>query len=514
MKSFLKVFIVFLVILIFQGCDGGISKDMKADTYVVEANATVPDDTVYISWDGSGDYNTDGVSDQEQINQALAFVAQHPQYTTVYLKGAHTYWINEPIAMPSNVKLKGDATAKVQLVDNVNWPGNKPMIYPAGQKYWESHDDYTYDLGTALYGKNAESIDNIEISGFELNGGTQTLETGRWNIILVQFYRANNIKIHDMRLMNSRGDMIRVMGLATRSENVEIYNNYMQSSGHEGAYLVRVDGLKIHNNEIYDTRTNAGLRIHDCSKIYVYDNTIGNDYTATPSGYAGIYIAINGFEPEFAEIYNNYVFGKTVGILAYVEHQSMRGENIHIHHNRIFKPLYYNGRDDLHGGIRIVAARDAVVEYNTIEGSALDGIIFEFGNVAANGEDIFDGNFTTIVRNNIISNCNGYGITSLSSSGKHHFELSNNNIYNCSSGNYNNTFTAPVDDIYLDPKFAYTDGTDPAVIDLHMRSANGRWNGQAWVNDAETSPILQLNDTTIEYGAYGDTPYASKNINE
>ncbi len=498
-----------------DGNTGAIRQDTNVHGDIaVTASFKVKDTShvLYVSWDGTGDYNCDGTGDQEEINAALAYAASNDQYTTVYIKGPHTYSVNQPIAMPSNMKLTGDATAKVLLVPvtSTTWPGNKPMIYPAGQKYWESHDSYTYDLGTALYGKNEESIDNVEISGFELCGGIgQPLQSGRWNLILIQFYRANNIKIHDMNLNHAYGDIIRIMGLSTRSTNVEIYNNIIDWSGHEGAYLVRVDGVKCYNNEIYEIDTNAGLRIHDCSKIEVYGNTIGHDWNAGASGYAGIYICINGFEPEWAEIYDNYVYGRDIGILIQVEHQSMKGEGVHIHHNRIFNTINYY--DYYYGGINVIQARDVLIEYNTIEGSTRSGIRFYFENI---DESLFPWDFTTTVRNNIINNCATYGIESSSTSGKQHFEISNNNIYNCGSGYYRNTFTTPVNDTHYQPLYANTAGNNPNTIDLHQKSQYGRWTGNSWVNDTVTSPLLLNTATGTGYGAYGNTPYASKRTGE
>ena len=54
---------------------------------------------IYVAGDNSGDsgYNCNGISDQIKINQALDFVATNANYTTVYLKGPNTYWIDEPI---------------------------------------------------------------------------------------------------------------------------------------------------------------------------------------------------------------------------------------------------------------------------------------------------------------------------------------------------------------------------------------------------------------------------------
>ena len=50
-----------------------------------------PAPTVYVAGDGSGDFNCDGKDDHVQINQALKFVADSSEYTTVHLKGPFTY---------------------------------------------------------------------------------------------------------------------------------------------------------------------------------------------------------------------------------------------------------------------------------------------------------------------------------------------------------------------------------------------------------------------------------------
>ena len=51
-------------------------------------------ETVYVSTDGSGDFSCDGSDDQTEINKALAYVAENPQFTTVHLKGPNIYVIS------------------------------------------------------------------------------------------------------------------------------------------------------------------------------------------------------------------------------------------------------------------------------------------------------------------------------------------------------------------------------------------------------------------------------------
>jgi len=86
-----------------------------------DKNKTLTPPIVYVAGDGSGDYNCDGKSDQIEINKALDFVATHPKYTTVHLKGSNTYWIDSTIYISSNTILEGDSTAIVKLIDNAKY---------------------------------------------------------------------------------------------------------------------------------------------------------------------------------------------------------------------------------------------------------------------------------------------------------------------------------------------------------------------------------------------------------
>ena len=73
--------------------------------------------------------------------------------------------------------------------------------------------------------------------------------------------------------------------------------------------------------------------------------------------------------------------------------------------------------------------------------------------------------------------------------------------------------------------YAYAAGTDFAAIDVHLKSAAGRWNGSAFVSDEATSPAIDAGDPAHDYGAetspngdcvnlgaYGNTPEASRTM--
>ncbi len=103
---------------------------------------------VYVTNDGTGNFNTDGVDDHVEINQALDFVANNVDFTTVYLKGPATYWINNTLYISSNTILEGDSNAVVKLVDQAEWGTSfQPLITQKGT-----------------------SGNNITIRGFEVDG--------------------------------------------------------------------------------------------------------------------------------------------------------------------------------------------------------------------------------------------------------------------------------------------------------------------------------------------------------
>lgn len=66
-------------------------------TSIPSALCTTSAPIVYVSGDGSGDFNCNATNADIQINEALQFVAENSEYTTVYLKGPFTYFINDTL---------------------------------------------------------------------------------------------------------------------------------------------------------------------------------------------------------------------------------------------------------------------------------------------------------------------------------------------------------------------------------------------------------------------------------
>jgi len=370
------------------------------------------------SVNGDGEYICDGVSDQIEINRALDRVASDELLTTVYLQGAMRCVIDEPILISSNTRLIGDSDVIVQLKDNIGWnTPNKPLI---GQK----NDDETVAWQQGKYGRG--SVSNIEISGFELSGGIQSESKGGYFVILINLYDPSYVEIHDMSLHDSRGDIIRFYGSNKgKSNHLKVYNNYIENSGHEGIYFIYADEIEAYNNKIYNTRTNTGIRVSSGSNFSIYNNSIGNSLTNRASGYAGILIdSSSKISIGKATIHHNYIYGKNGGIVlsagkGFDSKSSLK--NVKITHNKLYKINSYGDKGYLNGAIRINGFHNTLIQYNIINGSEKDGIVYdEYRGVSGRGSG-----YKTVVRDNNISNCKGQEINNLNKK-IHKFILKNN----------------------------------------------------------------------------------------
>ncbi|RPJ70008.1 MAG: hypothetical protein EHM20_15835, partial [Alphaproteobacteria bacterium] len=142
---------------------------------------------LYVNTNGSGDFNCDGIDDQVEINQALADVAENPEFIAVYLRGPNTYVISDSIYIGSNTILEGDSTAVIKLKDKAGWKEEKPLIT---QMDSAGNQDIT--------------IKGFEIDGNHDNNSDKSNGKGYYN--LMYFVNSQNIKVHDMYMHDSHGD--------------------------------------------------------------------------------------------------------------------------------------------------------------------------------------------------------------------------------------------------------------------------------------------------------------------
>ncbi|WP_410509919.1 PGF-pre-PGF domain-containing protein [Methanosarcina hadiensis] len=461
-------------------------------TCISVALCITPAPVVYVAGDGSGDFNCSGDNDHVQINEALTYVAENAEYTTVHLKGPFTYVIDDTLQISSNTILEGDSSATIKLAKNAGWSSVKPLVK---EKSSGSH--------------------NITIRGFTIDGNREentNVVSGDGYYNLIHLSDCQNISVYNMYLTNNHGDGLR----ADNCSSIKFYDNEAYLLGHDVLYAIICSDVVACNNTI-TCRTNSGLRLYNTNHASLYNNTI----TSRGSGGAGIEIQKDGsyFTMDDIEIYNNIIYNTALsGILVFGSgNYSNSSANVHIHHNQV----YDTGTDsnsEVVGGI-LSEGFNGLIENNVVDGAYGCGIVQKEAYYLSH-----DGSgYVVTVKNNIVTNtrksvagAEGYGICNKLTD-SHSFVTQNNSFYNNSGGNYEGV-NASAWDITEDPQYADRDNHD-----YHLKSKVGRWNGSNWVNDNISSPCIDTGDPLSDYsnepepngnrtnmGRYGNTEYASK----
>ena len=462
------------------------------------ASCRSPAPTVYVSGDGTGDFNCDGKDDHVQINQALKFVASNSKYTTVHLKGPFTYVIDDTLLIGSNTILEGDSNAVLKLANNAGWVTMKPMIQQMSSS-----------------GNN-----NIVIRGFEVNGnhdGNPKISKGKGYYNVIYFTNCNNIKVYNMYMHDGLGDGLRIKS----GKNIQFYNNKIYKLGHDGLFAIQCENVEAWNNKI-TCRTNSGLRIWNSNHVKFHDNVIDSFYHWSAGG-PGIQVEKSAGIMDDIEIYNNAIsntYGPGIWIFNYDTSSTKdKGKNVHIHHN-VFYGTGTNPSITWVGGIVASGFHDTLIENNVFDGVYHAAVIHMYPEVYSPRHS---SKYTTIIRNNIIVNTQkrtkspsgtGYGVISYLTK-NHNFLLENNCLYNNAAGNYKGCTSKT--DIYLNPLFV-----NQKNHDYHLQSVAGHWNGKKWVKDKVNSPCIDAgylssdyskepedNGNRINIGRYGNTIYAS-----
>jgi PKD repeat protein len=452
-----------------------------------------PAPIVYVSGSGNGDFNCSGTNDHVQINQALQFVANNSEYTTVHLKGPFTYTVNDTLLIGNNTTLEGDSTAVIKLADHAGWPTDKPLL-------------------TQM---NSSGNHNITIKGFTIDGnregnGDVTSGNGYYNLIYLS--NCQNIDVYDIYMNNNHGD-----GLKTKTcSNISFHDNEAYLLGHDVLYVLNSLDVEAYNNKI-TCRTNSGLRVYNTNHVSFYNNTI----TSEGYGGAGIEIQKHGTSVmDDIKVYNNTVYKtQLAGIWIFGSgNYSSSSTNASVHHNQIYDTGASSSSNNI-GGI-VSDGFNATIENNVIDGVYGAGIAQKnvYSSAPLNGSG-----YVITARNNIITNTrnssvggNGSSISNLLTD-THSFVLQNNCFYNNSGGDYSNV-SASSTDIQADPQYA-----DRSNHDYHLKSKAGRWNGGDWTNDSISSPCIDAGDPLSDYskepepngnriniGPDGNTVYASK----
>jgi hypothetical protein len=219
-----------------------------------------------------------GAGAEQQINERLKAGG------TVYLS-AGVYEIEGPIIIGSNTILTGDQDAIIKV----------------------SSSSSQWFVGSVGIISCKESVKNVEIYGFQINGNLGALPASFANtlghdkdaercIILHgdSGNYAENIKIHDMNLYDSFSDGMYIY----YAKNVKVYNNFISNCQHEGVFWSVVIGGELFNNKVAGITSdcarldnNIGCRVFD-NIFFSYDGT--NLNSAFPHGENGIQVGDAG----------------------------------------------------------------------------------------------------------------------------------------------------------------------------------------------------------------------------
>lgn len=265
---------------------------------------------VYVSGSGgTGDYICDGNADQVEINQALKFVSNNSDYTTVHLKGPFTYVISDSVLIGGKTILEGDSNAILMLAGSCGWPKNKAMI----QELTSPSSD-------------------IEIRGFHINGnkaGNPGIRPGAYYHNLITLRGCTNVDVHGMYLEGSYNDVLKVSG----GKNIEFYNCILHDNGHDGLYAIKCSNVSAHNNVI-GIKCNSGLRFDSCTNCRAYANRIFSE----AGGGAGIQVQSDGAQVTGIEFYGNKIYKTaTFGFWVFARGSlpEVSGTRVHIYDNEI-----------------------------------------------------------------------------------------------------------------------------------------------------------------------------------
>lgn len=470
---------------------------------------------VYVAGDGSGDYNCDGINDQVEINDAINYVAEHDEFTTVHLNGANTYWIDGSILLRNYMILEGDSDAVVKLVDNAAW---------------ERKDYGLIDVNGTVPG--GDGVDNVTIRGFKIDGNrdNQPELTGRGYYNAIKLRRGWNIEIYDMDIRNNLGDGILIDHSVVETDpvNIDIHDNIIYETGHDGIYLKRLSNATIYNNRI-TCNVNSGIRTYDTNHVIINNNTIDANY----HGGAGVQIGKSGVNVvDDVEIYDNKIYHTALwGILV-----NSRGDSTpetskaHIYNNLIYGTGTSHG-DQRTAGI-CVYGFNTIIENNVLDYNKKDAI---HSAVDKNVENSGTG-FVTVVRNNIITNTRaysygeefyGYGIRN-DLPETHSYVIEYNSFFNNPGGNFVNV-NLGTGNIYTDPQYVNPAIDDSSAAsgnnDYHLKSTVGRYSNGIWVTDESDSACIDAGNPSSDYsnepgnngdriniGRYGNTAEASRSV--
>lgn len=368
-------------------------------------------ETVYVATDGSGDYNCDGIDDQVQINEAIAYINGLGS-GTVHLKEG-TFIFDGLINILSNIIFEGDSqdTTIIKLKTGNN------------EKNW-SH----------IYG--GSGTNNVILQKFTLDGNRAGQSGVGVNDYVqgIYFGYSDDITIQYVTSKNQITDNF-YFGVTINSI---IKNCIAKDSGHDGFYAGGCDTITFKDGLAWNLGAHGTRFYNTKNSIFEKNELYAGDF--------GILVETEGSGTYGDNIYrNNYIdntqFANYAGICIWTESTTTL-ENETFINNVIATANSYGFYINPLDSSQVVNIKIT----NNVINDCYHGIYSKSGEV--------------IATNNIITNNRHYGIYGVVLS-------TYNNVWNNQDGNYGGGASAGIGDISQDPLFM-----DLENYDFHLESGS------------------------------------------
>ena len=357
------------------------------------------------------------------------------------------------------------------------------------------------------------NISNVVIEGIHLHGFNREFSS-HFDNLAIEGLLFKNSKFSDIWIDNF-GEGFKLW----KSVNSTFQYSLMEHTG--GAFwdFGPFCGYTIHHNIFRNGGNGYAVKYNGGCDHNIFTNNIMKDVIGTLQIYGS---------SSYNKITNNLVYNPTgSGIWLWGFRNIIKGNIIyHPHAHGISIQSYWNPADPSINRNTIIGNLIINPEMHGIALSRIDGPYQYTVNITSNtiykaeedgihSEGQYADYYVINIKNNIISDCNGYGINLVQYQS---YNISYNNLYNNTLGKYGSGISGE-NDISVNPLFA-----DPENGDFHLKSEYGRWdpNQKQWVHDSETSPCIDAGDPADDYsnepdypkgrinlGAYGNTREAS-----
>lgn len=370
----------------------------------------------------------------------------------VFVLPAGTYTLTGDVEFPENTELRGEVSdddellTKIVLDDQLSLDEQEPVLKI----------------------KSGCKVKYIDFFGDESRQKRVPMRNGkRWGLGYHNFigaYDSSNIEVSYCNFYANLGDGLR----ATNCKGVSFHDNTASKGGHDVLFAIRSENVEVYNNYV-EPRVNSAFRFMDVSHGRIYNNTIvfksvidGKKIWAGPA----IQIQNDKGVMKDVEVCGNYIFGSWGPGFWIVGKTSDHSQELWIHHNVI-----YNGGSDYSiywvGGVIESGYDNVLFENNVFDGCYLGAVNFwAYSNA-------WGSSATATLRNNIFVNSvpnrqdkiGGWGVNNEISGQRVISE--GNCYYNNEAGNTRGCSVSG-SDYFTDPK------TSETLCEV-------KWDGDAWV---------------------------------